>query len=210
MLQNIKINAEKAENPENGNTNTIRSVAHEVSDNDKRQRSLTRKAFQNLVLEKCSELERKTKSLMRKYDELSKSLTDNTRVNEVLPALRISAKDYKQWIDELETLYQQRRWGEFENEASLTREDSKGRFEKIYALISEATERQDSYSENGSQKNKTIALNIILKMLFIFEYGEENRDGTSPIRHSYGPETTRKTANRGRRTATSRTTASTT
>ena len=77
MLQNIKISAEKAENPENENTNTIRSVAHEVSGDDKRQRSLTRKAFQNLVLEKRSELERKTKSLMRKYDELSESLTDN-------------------------------------------------------------------------------------------------------------------------------------
>jgi hypothetical protein len=35
MLQNIKINAEKAENPENENTNTIRSVAHEVSGDDK-------------------------------------------------------------------------------------------------------------------------------------------------------------------------------
>ncbi len=154
MLQNIKINAEKAENPENENTNIIRSVAHKVSGDDKRQRSLTRKAFQNLVLEKRSELERKTKSLMRKYDELSESLTDNTRVNEVLPALSISTKDYKQCIDELETLYQQHRWGEFENEASLTREDSKGRLEKIYALISEATERQDSYSENGSQKTR--------------------------------------------------------
>jgi hypothetical protein len=154
MLQNIKINTEKAENLENGNTNTIQSVAHEVSGDDKRQRSLTRKAFQNLVLEKRSELERKTKSLMRKYDELVESLTDNTRVNEVLPALRISTKDYKQCIDELETLYQQDRWGEFENEASLITEDSKGRFEKIYALISEATERQDSYSENGSQKTR--------------------------------------------------------
>lgn len=61
---------------------------------EKRQRLLTRKALQNAVQNKHSELTYETKTLTRAYDKLCEALTSNSQLDEALSALRTSTKAY--------------------------------------------------------------------------------------------------------------------
>ncbi|KAK3699295.1 hypothetical protein QZH41_006443 [Actinostola sp. cb2023] len=103
---------------------------------EKRQRSLSRKALQNEIENKRKELGSDANVLQNAFDNaLGKEEHDDLRL------LQDATEKYKETLLQLTELYQHDKWGDYEEEAKLTMEYS--RLERAHGVITQARDSQD-------------------------------------------------------------------
>ena len=111
----------------------------------------SRKALQNVIETKRKELDAHARILQDAYNKLERERYDGDDVQPVQTA----AENYKETLNQLTELYQQDQWGDFKEEAKLTREYS--RLERAHHVIAQAASKHScermSQVSRGSRRS---------------------------------------------------------
>lgn len=94
----------------------------ETATDGKRHRFLSRKALQNAISEKRQEVDKNARALDELYNA-ARSDQDNL-TSKGLAAVNTASLRYKQSLEELGELYEQDKWGDYDEEARITKEFS--------------------------------------------------------------------------------------
>ena len=92
---------------------------------EKRHRFLSRKALQNAIEAKRKELVNDARILQGLHDTPSEALEKGEHTKQSSQPLQTATQKYKETLDELAELYEQDQWGDYKEEAILTKEYSK-------------------------------------------------------------------------------------
>lgn len=123
-----------------------------VATGERRQRRLTQKALQNAIETKRKELDDDARTLQGLYDTTNAPLEKGETNEERLQCLQAATWKYRKALNELSKLYDQDRWGDYREEARLTREYSK--LEHANDVIARATNvHSDETNSQISQKS---------------------------------------------------------
>ncbi|KAK3735590.1 hypothetical protein QZH41_003620 [Actinostola sp. cb2023] len=132
------------------------SLTADSAENGKRQRSLSRKALQNAIEEKGQEVQGSAQALKRLCDT---AMANHENVsNERVQAIQTASETYKRTLDELGQLFQQDKWGDYDQEAAIAKEFSV--LERARALTRENEHLNDRASQSSSGTKYTSASRV--------------------------------------------------